>query len=167
MKLSTVFVGIGLFLLCLLVHVIIWRFWHPRRHGLALFMIFLMPIFSFPIFLPVFSTSFTWLDITAIALLHFALSCAYIQTYPAVQALSPSLRILILIRKSMPTGMREIEILASFDAKQILEDRIYDLTVSHLAEETNGALEITSKGRLFILPFFMLRKILGLPPGKG
>lgn len=166
MKPSLLFTGFGLFFLCLFVHIIIWRFRHPRRHGLALFMIFVMPIFNLAI-LRLLYPFFTWLDFASIALLHLAMSFAYIQTYPAVQALSPSLRILILVRNSMPAGIKEADILEFFNSKQILEDRIHDLTVSHLASETNGALQITTKGRLFIWPFLLLRKILGLPPGKG
>lgn len=167
MKPSILLAGVGLFLLSLFVHVVIWRFWHPRRHALALFIIFIMPLFLLAFALSIVWTTFQWLDFASVALLHLALSFAYIQTYPAVQALSPSLRILILVRASMPAGMKEAEIFECFDSKQILDDRIHDLTISHLASETNGVLEITAKGRLFILPFLALRKILGLAPGKG
>lgn len=167
MKSFILLAGISLFLICLFVHVFIWRFWHPRRHGLALLMIFVLPIFILAILLPNLWAAFTWLDFASVTLFHLSLSFAYIQTYPAVQALSPSLRILILVQTSMPAGMSEAEVLKFFDAEQILDDRIHDLTVSHLVSEINGALEITTKGRLFILPFLLLRKILGLPQGKG
>ncbi len=167
MKSSILFGGAGLFFLCLCFHVAIWRFWHPRRQGLALFSIFLTPVFVLTIGCSVLPTSFSWPDLASVILLHLSMSFAYIQTYPAVQALSPSLRILILVQTSMPTGMKEIEILQSFPVKEILDDRIHDLIASRLTSETNKVLEITLKGRLFILPFLALRKILGLPPGKG
>ena len=107
------------------------------------------------------------LDLSAIVLLHIALSSAYIQVYPASQATSPSLKILLLIKKSMPHGMAEIQIQKVFNPKELLETRIQDLVDSGLVWENGDKLALTSSGHALILPFVFLRQILGLPAGKG
>lgn len=99
--------------------------------------------------------------------MHAALSCAYIQVYPASQADSPSFKILLLVRKSMPAGMTQREIRAIFNSKVLLEDRLQDLTHAGLIKEYESNLELTQKGHALILPFMILRRLIGLPMGKG
>lgn len=107
------------------------------------------------------------LDLTAAGLLHAALSSAYIQVYPASQADSPSLRVLLLVGTSMPVGMTENEIQASFNEDALLESRIQDLVESGLVTESRGKLELSAEGRFLITPFILLRRMLGLEAGKG
>lgn len=106
-------------------------------------------------------------DLLAIALLHIAISCAYIQVYPASQADSPSFKILLLIQKSIPNGITEREIQAVFLSQKLLDDRIQDLIDSGLIQEKASTLELTSKGKTFLFPFVFLRKILGYAKGEG
>lgn len=103
----------------------------------------------------------------AVALLHFSLTCAYLQTYPVLQALSPSLLILLIVGDAGPEGLSEKEVLSHFGPKQLLEDRIEDLLDANLAYESGSSLQLTTTGQLTVFLLTNLRKILGLPPGQG
>ena len=160
-------VGLGLFIICLVCHILIWRRRHPKRHALALFIVFIVPVI---VLTPLVGTVWPQLplvDLAAVMLLHVSLSCAYIQFYPASQADSPSLRILLLVGKSMPLGMTESEICSIFDPKDLFEARVDDLLSSGLIQKSSGKLTITTQGRVFILPFIVFRNLLGLPLGEG
>ena len=100
-------------------------------------------------------------------LLHYVLSLAYILSYPAAQASSPSLTILLFIRHSMPQGVTKEDI-SSFLRNQSLEHRINDLISENLVrEKKDGRLEPTKKGHLLLKMFILFRKAYGLPIGKG
>ena len=100
-------------------------------------------------------------------LLHYVLSLAYILSYPAAQASSPSLTIMLIIKRSMPQGVTKEDI-SSFLRNQSLENRISDLISENLVrEKKDGRLEATKKGHLLLKMFIFFRKVYGLPVGKG
>ena len=155
------------FFFCLGVHVTFWRLQHPKRHALTLISIFSVPLLGLLPFSRLLWPDLSWVDVAAVGLLHLATSCAYIQIYPASQADSPSLKILLLVEKSMPAGMTERQIQALFSSKQLLEERVQDLLDSGLVNEHANNLELTTKGHMLILPFIVLRRLIGLPAGQG
>lgn len=167
MKPAVLFTAFGLFVFCLTLHILLWRFRHPRRHALALLVIFLGPLVLFPFVAVKIWPLVSWIDLVAVSLLHIALSSAYIQIYPASQADSPSLRILRVVEGAAPRGLTEEEIHISFDPEKLLEARIRDLLEAGLVSSAGDALTLTGRGRMLITPFIYLRKILGLRPGKG
>lgn len=142
------------------VHVVWWRWRRPKHQASALLTIFLIPLL-------VLFNQFGGVDFLAAALLHVAMACAYIQTYPVLQALSPSLLILLFVGKSSRRGLSEKEIFSRFSSRQLLEDRIDDLLNSGLVRQDKGSLKLSGGGRLLVLTLTTLRKILGLKPGQG
>ena len=155
-----------MFALFLGIHVVIWRFRQPKQHALVLMVIVLALLVIFVI--AGASFQFDLIDLTAISLLYIALSCAYIQIYPASQADSPSLRILLIVDQNKDRGLLEEEIKTYFTSKSLFDDRIDDLLSSGLIGETSQQkLILTKKGRLLILPFIILRNLIGLPKGGG
>ena len=156
-----------LFLAGLVLHAFIWRWRRPKHQALALLLIFLAPLVVFMGEAGLITKNFPLIEIAAIGLLHISLMCAYIQTYPVLQALSPSLLILLLMGEVESEGLSENEILSRFRAKELLHDRIEDLADAHLIRESHGILELTRQGRILAFLFTSLRKILGLPAGLG
>lgn len=124
-------------------------------HGLELFG-FVPPIISF-----------TMIEWSAIYLIHFALSSAYILSYPAVEAASPSLAISLIIGDSGRQGVLYEDLLHHFNSKILLQPRIKDLMDAKLITESNGCVNITLRGIILIRPFIFIRRLLGLPIGKG
>ena len=167
MKPQVLWLGFALFLLCLSLHIIVWRRWHPQRHSPALLGVFLLPLIPFGAFLLWICKGASLSDLAAIGLLHLALSCAYIQMYPAVQAFSPTLVILVLVKRSMPLGMTREELLSRLNDNFLLEARVHDLVDAQLVHETGDQLELTSRGSRLIRSFITFRRTLGLGMGKG
>ncbi len=158
--------GFSLFFSCLALHVILWRWRHPRRHALALLGVFFLPLLAFGAFFCGWHHG-NLLDLTAIGLLHMALACAYIQIYPAVQAFSPTLVILLLVDKSMPEGVTQEELSEKLDDRFLLGARITDLVDANLIREAGGQLSLAPRGSQLIAFFIAFRRALGLGLGKG
>ncbi len=155
-----------LFFFCLVLHVAVWRIVHPSRHALVLLAVFFLPL---PAFAPLYTNVLhgAWPDLAAIAVLHIALSCAYIQIYPAAQAFSPTLVMLILAKRSMPQGLTRAELQSRLNDDFFLGERIKDLLDAGLVGEDQGRLVLTRQGRRLIGFFIAFRASLGLEMGKG
>lgn len=175
MKLSILLIGISIFLICLCLHIVIWRRRRPKRKVVVLLLLFILSPFLFITgyrglewfgFVPSI-ISFTTADWLAIYLLHFALSFAYISSYPAVEAASPSLAILLMIGGFNSQGIAHDDLLHVFDDEVVLEPRLKDLIEAGLIIKLGGYLIVTSRGSAFVKCFILLRRLLGLPIGKG
>ena len=167
MRPSILIVVALLFSFSMALHVVLWRWRRPQQQIGWFLIIFLTPLLLLTLawFRPVSYLSLQ--DFLFVVLAHLSLSCAYIQIYPACQALSPSLMVLLFVGNSMPDGMTEAEIQARFSREILLGNRIQDLLVSGLIRENKGQFEIAPQGLLIVLPGIFLRKMLGLTPGKG
>ncbi len=159
--------GIGLFAGCLIAHVLLWRIRHPRNHALALIGVFFGLGGGLLVLIRFVCPMLSGIDLFALALLHISLSCTYIQIYPASQADSPSLKILVIVGRSMPAGMTEAEIQKHFAPEDLFTARIRDLLAVGQVRRDGDKLVLTSKGIVLVKPFMALRKILGLSAGKG
>ena len=172
MSLFAVILPSLLFVFCLFIHALIWRLRFPANRALALFIIFvLLPLVagaacallasSAVVRLPGLETE-EWL---AAGLLQLAFASAYILTYPAFEALSPSLVIVLLAFDRGGIAVKDLS--GFFSDKALIKPRIKDLLDSKLASERDGALSITAKGRLLAGFFAFMRSFLGLPKGGG
>jgi predicted permease len=170
--------GLLIFFACLFLHVIIWRWKYPRNRPTALLLIFIVLPSVFVVGYVVLEQlcivpdtadiiPFTGIDWLAVYLLHFALSVAYILSYPAVEAASPSLALLLMLGDFKLQGILHDDLLHVFNDKIVLEPRIQDLVDSGLIAGSDGYFKVTTQGTVFINCFIFLRRLLGLPIGKG
>jgi len=166
--------SISVFLLCLLIHVLLWRVRLPRHRALWLFLVFffLPPIIwflhSFLVFVLDLPARYALrvLDGAVVLLLHYALSSAYILSYPAVEALSPTLVIALFLARS--NAESDFEDLAGlFPDESILMPRIMDLIESNLVRLDNDTLSLTLRGRILVNFFTIFRSFIGLKQGRG
>ena len=173
MTIAVLLAGLLSFCGCLAVHVALWRVARPRSDMRALFALFLLVPFAGALLVLAAgalapAAGFPGaLEVAAVLLLHWALSSAYIQTYPAAQAMAPSLEIAYAVRRSMPRGLSREELLARLNTTALVEGRIEDLVAERL---------IRAKGRRYVLTpvagglirFFLgLRALLGLRDHGG
>jgi|SRR3990172_2514210 len=164
--------GTLLFILCLAAHILLWRIRIPKRDALVLFFIFLaVPVFIF-LFLagPVklhFSPPVSGAETVFIFLLHLSLSLVYVSSYPAAQAISPSLDILLGISAAREKRMTEEDILGRYNDAELVTARIDDLRTSVLVAHEGDNFQLTRIGKAVIVFFIVYRKILGLPLGEG
>jgi hypothetical protein len=163
-----------IFLACLFLHILIWRVRLPVRQIPLLGIIFIVLPLTVVIIIYLFLgfsnvTGFRSLsrtDLLAVFLLHFSLAGVYIFSYPAAQAISPSLKMLLYIRSSRGGSTLE-ELLSGFDERELFEERIRDLIGESLVAEGPDGIELTFSGKRLVGVFIFIRRLLGLPIGKG
>ncbi|HBR16949.1 MAG: hypothetical protein A3G39_11030 [Deltaproteobacteria bacterium RIFCSPLOWO2_12_FULL_43_16] len=167
--------GIIIFVICLVLHIVIWRWWHPKRRVIALFLLFIILPLLFIIgyvglerLVVVPSVlSFTMAGWLSVYLFHFALASAYILSYPAIEAVSPSLAIVLMLGASNSQGIAHKDLLPLFDDETVLEPRIKDLMEAGLVTASDNYFTVTPRGMTLVQCFILLRRVLGLPIGKG
>lgn len=172
MNLLLLIYGFSIFLICLLTHILIWRLKRPLRDALILFVIFIfipMAALISLIFLRkvVGFINLSSIEIIMILFFHLSLSAVYIASYPAVQAISPSLDILLVIISSKSKKMTGEDLLKNYNDTELVAARVNDLTASVLVSQKDDCFELTHIGKIIIVLFILYRKILGLPIGKG
>lgn len=173
MTATVLLIGFLAFAGCLAVHVVLWRVARPRSDMRALFNIFLVvpstvallvgaagvvaPGAGFP----------DGLDVAAMLLLHWVLSSAYIQSYPAAQAMAPSLEIAYAVRRSMPRGLSREELLARLNTGALVQERVEDLVADRLVRLDGDHYVLTPASARLIRFFLGLRALLGLRQPGG
>ncbi len=174
MKMEILVSGIVVFIASIFIHILIWRVRSPGQRGLTLFFIF----FILPLIIWLFYSVFAFMGVlpmgygpgliegAAILLLHYSLSAAYIMTYPAVEALSPTLVIALFMGESSTATAHE-ELIRLFPEESILTPRIMDLARAKLVRLDNETLSLTFRGRVLIQFFILFRAFIGLKPGRG
>jgi len=172
MSLFAIILPALLFLLCVFIHAALWRVRFPANRTAALFIIFvLLPFIAGALYALLASRGILWPpglekgEWLAAGLLQLAFASAYILTYPAFEALSPSLVIVLLAGDSGGVAVKDLS--GFFSGEALFAPRIKDLLDSRLARERGGVLFITAKGRLLAVFFVFMRSFLGLPKGGG
>jgi hypothetical protein len=171
MKAVVLLIALTSFAGCLMCHVALWRLAPPRSDVRALFVIFLGVPALIALGLVAAGPSAGWwpprLDVLAILLLHGALSVAYIQTYPAVQAQSPSLEIAYTVFRSTPRGLSREELLGALESRQLVDDRIEDLVANRLVRVSGDRYALTPLSTGIVKLFLGFRALLGLTSRGG
>lgn len=168
MKAGVLLAGFVSFSCCLAVHVGLWRVARPRSDVWGLFTIFLIAPTGLALLVLAAATVFPGaglpdaLEVAAVLLLHWALSSAYIQSYPAAQALSPSLEIAYAVVRSRPRGLSREELLASLNTEALVQARVEDLVADGLIRGEGDRYVLTPVAAGLIRIFLGLRALLGL-----
>jgi len=111
------------------------------------------------------SVSVSWTAFLRIALFSGSVFAAYIVSYPAIEADSPSLLIALAVAKAGGNGVSQAELCARFDDANLIYPRLNDLLTDKMAVLEGGKYKITAKGVLLSRIFAAYRDILGA--GKG
>lgn len=169
-------VGASTFLGAMLIHIQIWRAFPAARTISKLFLIFVIcpTAIVLTLFLAghIFRSPGSWFvrnpfNLLHVCICHLAMSAIYIMTYPAIQAKSPSLVLLLKIHERMPAGLDAEAIKGIFPHDSLLHARFDDLITDGLLEKTGKGYSLTATGRLLRTIFTTYRRILGLPVGEG
>ena len=166
----TLIYGSGIFLAGFLLHLAWWRIRLPKRQTKVLLLLFFSVLFLSLASLAVAPDIFSpeplcgW-ELFHIALYVSALVLAYMITYSAIEADSPSLLLALAVARCGAKGMSSGEIYALLDDRALVDPRLSDLLLDKMAALENGRYVITAKGRLFANIFTLHRALLGA--GKG
>ena len=173
MKAAVLIAGLISFAWCVTFHVALWRLRRPRSDIRALVLIFLIVPTMVGVaalaMLPLAPEGMrpTVPEVGAILLLHLALASAYVQTYPAAQAESPSLEIAYVVGKSMPRGVSREELLVVLAAAALVRERVDDLVANRLVRVEGERYVLTPLSSRLIRAVLGFRALLGLPKPGG
>jgi hypothetical protein len=164
-----IFIGaLTSFTILMVIHVAMWRIFKVRKQILWLFLIFFgLPSLSF-LFAVTSVSDYSSEKWTLGYLLVMSISGAYVFIYPAAQAASPSMVILLLLNAhKQKGGMTKAEILDVMKSDTLFEDRIRDLHNDGLFRDDDIRPGLSKPGRFVAMIFFYYRRLLRLPRGKG
>jgi len=170
-ELNIIFYPFILLIIILVLHILIWRIRKPQKHIISLFLLFnIIPGFLILIIFLIFNELRIYLlsieDILLIFLLYTALSGVYIQTFPSIQAGSPSLLIVNLIGRNIkPVNAKTIS--KSIRKENFINDRVSDLKKENLIIINDNSVMLTRRGKILSGIFILYRKFIGLKEGEG
>lgn len=166
---QTVLWAVVLGLLAFAVHVVIWRIRRPRNSGVALLAVFVavaaLGAAVFAIWIRRHGGSMHWPALAQVALLYFAGMAAYINTYPAIEADSPSLLLMQELHRAGEAGLAREEIMQIFNEQVVLKPRVLSLLDEKMAVQSGARINLTARGRLTADIFWYFRKLTGRPLG--
>lgn len=153
--------GILFFLLLLLFQFFVWRVLKPKKQMLLL----LVQFFVLPFVLTLLSLLLGWGDDCTYGLLFtLSLGTAYVMSFPAAAAQSPTL---VLVNSVVKNNLKtEDEIYQSLGGR-LVKDRLEDLQSDGLVYIENDQIKLKNAGRFLAQVFIKIRQILGLPEGQG
>ena len=170
---SVLIFGSSVFFVYFLIHLIIWKLKVPKRQTIALLKIFFLTLVLFVIFMIISSLSGqcndyipkNMSDYLHIFFLSLSLNLAYIITYTALEADSPSLVIILSIAEAGLNGISKKEFEQKMNNDILVNPRIKDLLLDKLVYLDSNIYKLTKKGILFISIFIIYRNLLNAPKG--
>lgn len=164
---TALFLGLGIFTSCWLLHVIVWHVRRPDAYPIWLPIIFLLtPAVAafatarFGVALPI---ALDLPTVLAAFLLHSAIAACYMGGYAGIIEYSPSAEILRVVQNHMPHGIApEALNVTSLSEQALTGKRIMHLTESRMAVSENGSLKVTPRGHVIVAICGAYRAIFGL-----
>ena len=106
-------------------------------------------------------------ELLSVALFVTAFTLAYMITYSAIEADSPTLLMIRTIAAAGDKGIARDDFFATLSDAVLVDPRLRDLITDRMAVLAEGKYRLTGKGRLFASIFTNYRALLGLGKGGG
>jgi len=166
MLMNVLIAGTGLFAASFLTHVILWRIRVPRREWLTLLLVFaalpplaLTAALNWPR-VPVFDLAAP--RVVLVVFLSGGFGIVYLILFSALQADSPTLTMIQLIRSHQATGITEDELARSSVERGYSRVRFEQMLRDGLAKQVGQQICVTPIGRRFASIVLWNRRLLGL-----
>jgi hypothetical protein len=166
---AVLFYGSLLFGLCLVVHFIVWRIRLPKRQAKVIFVLSLGGLCCGSFILWQYRQDLSILSLyppgdlaqyLQLWIFHISLTLAYMITYSAIEADSPSLVIIMRISEAGRSGLAREALHRGIDNSILIEPRVRDLLVDRMAELHAGKYRLTMKGVLMVRMFTFYRNMI-------
>lgn len=105
----------------------------------------------------------TTLEYVDFLMLYVAL--AYLVTYSAIQADSPTMTLVLRLGEAGPSGLSVDEMLADLDDDVLVTLRLEDLVAGNLVRRHDGRYVISRRGALLAKTYIVYRRLLGMEKG--
>jgi hypothetical protein len=168
MTFKAIALGFFLFQIGFVIHVLWWRLSRPLDDFRALVLCFLAgPAGSAILLSPLLGQLFSAREIFATVLVTIFFGSTYIMLYPAAQAASPSMLLVLQIAQAGPVGELRESLGMVLDSEVLCRKSVDNLVHERFADEVEGNLIIAPRGA-FLLKFLTTwRGLLGLEYGSG
>lgn len=173
---SVLFYGIVFLAAAFLIHILIWKIRQPMHQKSILLLSSGVVLIGGIILLIVFGKSIRIIGIIPpniiyeyiqLSILFISVSLAYIVTYSALEADSPSFVMVMTIAQAGKNGLEDNLFTQKVNNEILLMPRIQDLISEKLAYLEEGRYILTPKGLKFALIFYKFRKLLKRPQKGG
>ena len=162
------FYDLLLIALAFLLHLIIWKIRLPKRQIIALVGIFLFVLILGTIFLFKFSGRINWnimpsrnfFEIIQFILLFISIAAAYVVSYPAIEADSPTLVIIKAVSKAGSGGLDEDRLERMMNDDLLVIPRIKDMVSDKMVCFDGKRYKLTPKGIAMARVFLSYRNII-------
>ena len=160
--------GVGLFLSAFFIHLLIWRVRLPNKQTRSLLLIFFGALALWTIPLWLFPLLYSKIGLPAVTLteylhtifLFISLTFAYITTYSGIEVDSPSLVMVMIVKKAGRDGIMKDDFENALTDDILVKPRVRDLVRDNMAYPVNNKYKITRKGVRIARLFIFYRKIL-------
>ncbi len=168
--------GLTIFCLAFMVHLIVWKIRLPKRQVKTMLLLFFATLLSSIIILWNAPASFKLLNLTApdniweylhICIFFISLTLAYMITYSALEADSPSLVMVMAINNAEPDGLDKKRFEELMSDQTLVMPRINDILIDRMAFMDGDRYCLTSKGALMARIFIFYRKLINAPEEGG
>jgi hypothetical protein len=162
--------GLGIFCFAFMLHLVIWKMQLPKRQTRTLLIVFFgsfMVVMGACLILGVSRNIFPKnpYEYLQIILMYTPLTLAYIITYSALEADSPSLVMIRIIANAGPEGLLKSKFDELMTDDLLVFPRLGDLVRDGMALVEGNTYTITPKGSIFVKLFIFYRKLLKAPLG--
>ena len=169
------FWGSFLFCLAFLVHLTVWRIRLPKRQTKTLLCIFfgtlligLFVLWSAKFILQINTLApDTLSEYLHIFLFVTSFTLAYMITYSALEADSPSLVMIMSIANAGPTGLPQEKFKQLMSDEMLIIPRVRDLLRDNLVYAEGEKYKLTAKGTVFTRIFILYRQMLNIKQKGG
>lgn len=169
-------IGVTLFILAFMVHLVIWKIKVPERQKTALLVTFVAVLVSGLIGLKLgnyfYPAQFFWTPNNLIEYLHiglFLLSLLffYVSLYTVVEADSPSLKTIVRVYETREAGVTLDKLIEYFNGERFLRSRLHHLIKDGMLSYDGQHYTLTATGTNFLGVCIYWRKILGMTGDVG
>jgi hypothetical protein len=158
--------SVGLLAVAFAVHVVVWRLRVPARQGRALVAVFgVVGVagFLFASFVGPFDLSARPLMLPVAVMTYVGCALVYLILFSAIEADSPTLTILGMIRRAGSMGVSEAVLAAALREHDVVRVRIDQMVADGLATRERDILKETGQARSLVAPVLLYRRLLRRP----
>ncbi len=169
-------IGITLFLLAFMVHVIIWQIKVPEKQKTALLVTFIAILISGLIGIKMgnhlYPSQWFWTPDNLVEYLHIglfflSLLFLYVSVYTAVEADSPSLKTIVRVYEAGEAGVTLDKLIEYFNGERFLRSRLHHLIKDGMLSYDGQHYTLTATGTHFLRVCVYWRKLLGMTGDVG
>ena len=169
-------VGISLFFISLIFHLVVWKLSMPRNQRRVLLIIFFFNLIIGLVLINIIDIKIgsfisyaqpSLANTIHIILIYMGLTLAYIVTYSGMEVDSPSLVIVNIIAANGKEGISLEHLYESLNDDKLVKPRVNDLLRDDMAIKVNGKYFTTNKGANMARLFNFYRKLLNVSASGG